>query len=199
MYTRPCCNSFTVAIFCFAVKVVNSDNSTVSMEDAPAGRPLASSAYTLERPPDPSNLHQSHSMLPSTGGAPPPSFRPPPPFTAMTAHRDQPMLSPRVATPTQGGSRSCDQPLRSCDLNDPSPLPGSSYDSNQPGMISLSEQLPRSHERLNPDIIVGGARGEESGTSNIQPNLVDPEMERLDRKMDSWCLDLKRNVLVSFR
>ncbi len=174
------------------------------MEGAP-GRPLISSEYTLtsmERQPAPSNLHQSHSMPPSAGGAPT-SFRPPPPFTAMTAHRDQPLLLPSGggATPTTTHvGRSHDQLLRSCDLRDPSPPPplGSSYDSSQPAaMLSLSEQLPRSHGHLNPDIIVGGARGEEFGGSSGQPKLVDPEMERLEKKMDTWCLDLKRNVLVS--
>ena len=173
------------------------------MDSAPPPRPLPSSACpltSLEHPPGPSNLYQSHSMPPSGGGAPPPaaSFRPPPPFTAATAHRDH-IMPPGLATPLASqGSRSRDPSLRSCDLKDPSldPPQVSSCDSNQPGMVSLSEQLPRSYQHLTT---VGGARGEEfdGDNSNARPKLVDPEMERLEGKMDTWCLDLKRNVMVS--
>lgn len=188
------------------MKVVDSDSSTVTMDEAsePSSTSSADQLPSSGRPP-------SKSMPASVGASN--SFRPPPPFTAMTAHRDLPGMPQGgrggVSMPNikpGGGSydqplRSYDQPSRSCDLGAPHPSisPRSYSEPCEPMRVSLSEQLPRLSGHASPEVLMGGGRGERpsESLSSIQENIVDPEMKRLEGKMDSWCLDLKRNVLVS--
>ena len=62
---------------------------------------------------------------------------------------------------------------------------------------SYTYGLPGAGTRQTDDITGGSHDQSHDSEDIIQPPGMDPEMARLETQLDTWCLDLKRNVLVS--
>ena len=63
-------------------------------------------------------------------------------------------------------------------------------------LSSVEVPPPRSSSPIQP-IELERALLHDLEEGDIHPLVADPEVVRLETQLDTWCLDLKRNVLVS--
>ena len=88
------------------------------------------------------------------------------------------------------GSREADQDQR----RHSNPNPEQPASSERPPALTTPISTPTSMERTPTP--VGEGESDVGGHSETRHPMSDPEVVQMAGQMDSWCLDLKRNLLV---
>lgn len=118
-------------------------------------------------------------------------------FSITAVHSEDPTRLPVPPQPTSPPLHPSLHHLSHSSSSSPSPPP-------QFTMAQLPSQPPPSQNlpsETHPTLTNNGSHSDITHRSHNQGDNTetDPEMARLERQLDTWCLELKRNVLVRFQ